>query len=119
MQINVSARHGQLAEESQQKIAQKLKKLSRFSDRITAVDAMIDLAHSANPEVEIVARVEKSPDFVSRLTATNGNLLGAVEAALHKLQEQLKKHKQKRIDSNRVPAARDNPMLMDEDIANE
>lgn len=107
MQINVIARHGDLAGGSQQKITQKLQKLSRFNDRISVVNATVDLADSREPVVEVIVSVEKANDFVARVKTVNGNLLGAVEAASQKLQEQLKRYKEKKIDSHRVPASKD------------
>ena len=107
VQINVIARHGDLAGGTQQKITQKLQKLSRFNDRISTVNATIDLADSREPVVEVVVGVEKANDFVARVKTSDGNLLGAVEAASKKLQEQLKRYKEKKIDSHRVPVTRD------------
>ena len=103
VQVNVIARHGDLADGTQQKIAQKLQKLSRFNDRISAVDVTIDLADAREPTVEVIVDVEKANDFIARVKTTNGNLIGAVEAASQKLQEQLKRYKEKKIDSHRIP----------------
>ena len=107
VQINVIARHGNLAGGTQSKITQKLQKLSRFNDRISAVNATIDLADAREPVVEVVVGVEKANDFVARVKTKDGNLLGAIEAASQKLQEQLKRYKEKKIDSHRVPVPRE------------
>ncbi len=107
MLVNVIARHGALADETKEKIVRKLTKLERFHERITSIEAMVDLSHSANPEVEIIVGVEKSHKFVAHTKAHTGNLIGAVDAAEKKLQEQLKRHKNKQIEQHRTPHPRD------------
>lgn len=105
VQINISTRHGELAVATQEKITHKIEKLMRYHPRIAAVNVMVDLGNSANPDVEIIVSVERASDFVSRTRTSDGKLLGAVDAAVHKLEEQLKRYKEKRIDQHRVPAA--------------
>lgn len=106
MQVNVTARHGDLASTTQNKISQKLQKLSRFHDGISTIQTLIDLAKSDEPSVEVIVSVDGAQDFVSRTKAENGNLLGGVESAMHKLEEQLKKHNEKRHD-HRAPPLRE------------
>ncbi len=106
MQVNVTARHGDLAAGTQEKISQKLRKLSRFHDRISNIETLVDLAKRDKPTVEVIVTVAGAPDFVSRVDAVNGNLLGGVESAMNKLEEQLKKHNGKRHD-HRAPPLRE------------
>ena len=47
MQITISARHGHLSDQTQQKISEKAKKLRKFFDRITAIEVTVDLEHQA------------------------------------------------------------------------
>lgn len=103
MQVNVTARHGDLASATQEKISQKLQKLSRFHDRISTIETLVDLAKSDEPTVEVIVAVDGASDFISRVIAENGNLLGGVESAMQKLEEQLKKHKEKRRDHRSPP----------------
>ncbi len=107
MHLNISTRHGQLAEETQQKISQRLNRLSRFNTRLSSVHITVDLAHNDSPDVEIIANVDRASRFVARTKASGGNLMGAVDAAAHKIEEQLKRYKEKRIDQHRVPVSRD------------
>jgi len=106
VQVNVTARHGDLATATQNKISQKLQKLSRFHDRISNIETLIDLAKQDKPSVEVIVAVAGAPDFVSRVTAENGNLIGGVESAMHKLEDQLKRHNEKR-HSHRAPPLRE------------
>lgn len=107
MHVNISTRHGQLADETQQKISQRLNRLARFNTRLASVHVTVDLAHNDSPDVEVIAHVEKASSFVARTKASGGNLMGAVDAAAHKIEEQLKRYKEKRIDQHRVPVSRD------------
>ena len=65
MQINISTRHGHLSTESQEKITQRVEKLLRFNDRLTATEVTVDLGHAETPSVEFRVSVEKAEDFVA------------------------------------------------------
>ncbi len=99
VRIQISIRHGHLAADSQEKIKSKLEKLARFHDRISAIDATVDVADEACPKLEVTVTAEGVPPFVAR--AEGSSLLGTVETAVHRLEEQLRRHKEKIIDSHR------------------
>lgn len=105
VQINISSRHGQLANESRQRISSKLEKLGRFHDRVASVDATIDLENEEAPDVEVRVGVDGAAPFVAR--AHGPSLLGAVEGAIQKLEQQLRRHKEKLIGSHRNPHRRE------------
>lgn len=94
MQIRISARHGQLDESTQELIREKTEKLSRLFHRLTAIQVTADLAHADAPQVELRASAEHHEDFVATDEATN--VLAALDGAIHKLEAQLRKHKEKR-----------------------
>ncbi len=93
MQTNISTRHGQLSSETQEKIADKVDKLRRFSDRVAAIDVTVDRENKDATAVEIRVSVERSADMVA--TDSHGSLMAAVDSCLHKVEQQLKKHKEK------------------------
>ncbi|HRF02194.1 MAG TPA: ribosome-associated translation inhibitor RaiA [Pirellulaceae bacterium] len=93
MQITISARHGELAIATQDLLKQKAEKLTRFFDRITAIRVTVDLKSEAHPEVEIVVSAEAVEDFVAK--DSGNNALTAVESVVQKLEQQLRKHKEK------------------------
>lgn len=93
MQINISTRHGNLSTASQEKITERVEKLLRFNDRLTATEVTVDLEHTETPRVEFRVSVEKAEDFVA--TDENEKLLAAVDSCLHKVEQQLRKHKEK------------------------
>lgn len=115
MQINISTRHGHLSSETQDKITSKVDKLRRFNDRLSAVDVTVDLEHTETPSVEVRVSVEKSSDFVA--TDQHGSLLAALDSCLHKVEQQLKKHKEK-VVGHRGATGRRTPVDTDGDSGN-
>jgi putative sigma-54 modulation protein len=93
MQIHVSTRHGHLSTATQELISEKLEKLFRLHDRLTAVNVTVDLAHKDNPELEIRLSVERTEDFVA--TDRSTTLMASLDGALHKAEQQLRKHKER------------------------
>jgi putative sigma-54 modulation protein len=104
MQINVSTRHGHLSPASQSKITQKVSRLKRYFNRLTALNVMVDLENPGLPAVEIVASAEHMHDMVSH--ELSGQLWRSVDGAVQKLEQQLRKHKEKVRDHKHVEHAR-------------
>ncbi len=104
MQINISARHGQLSEATREKITAKVEKLSRFFERLTVIDVTVDLEHRETPNVELLVSAEHKHDFVAR--DRTDNLLTSVESVVHKVEQQLKKYKSKLQDRRSPGGAR-------------
>jgi len=99
VQINISTRHGQLSPASQETITEKVSKLTRLFERITAVEVTIDLEHDDKPAVELRVAAEKTEDFVA--TDSSESLLSALDSTIHKMEQQLRKHKEKLKDHHR------------------
>lgn len=92
MQITVSARHGHLHPDTQAHIREKVGKLRRYFDRLTSIDVTVDLAQRETPEVEIRISAERTDDFVA---TTTGELMAALDRSLHKVEQQLRRHKER------------------------
>ena len=118
MRTNVAMRHGHLAAETQEKIREKAEKINRVHDRVSGIDVTIDLEHADSPTVEFQVSVDGAKDFVAHTETQNGNLLGAVEATVHKIEQQLKKYKRKVIDQHRTGAHKHLP-LPDQELGSE
>lgn len=93
MQVNVSARHGSLTTHDQQLIQEKAEKVRRLLDRVNAVEVTVDLQHRDQPKVEINVSAEHAADFVASSSASN--VVSALDAAIQKVEQQLRKHKEK------------------------
>ena len=96
MQVNVSARHGHLKQEDQQLISEKAEKVRKFYDRINAIEVTVDLEHADKPHVEVQVSAESAPDFIA--TATAPTVLAALDSAIQKVEQQVRKHKEKVTD---------------------
>jgi putative sigma-54 modulation protein len=94
VQVKISARHGHLSSETQAKITDKVEKLRRLFDRVTAIEVTADLEHRESPSVELRVSVERTDDLVAADTASS--VIAALDATIHKLEQQLRKHKDKR-----------------------
>lgn len=103
MQVNVIARHGEMSDATREKIAEEVSKLSRFWDRITAIDVVVDLETAGDPLVEVQVHSQRAREFYVETQA--GELFASLHDAIRKLEQQLKKFKEKKIDSHRGGAA--------------
>ena len=93
MQINISARHGHVKPATQEKITEKVQKLTRLFDRLTAIHVTADLENRDNLSVELRVSAEHSNDFVA--TDQAGELIAALDKTIHKMEQQLRKHKER------------------------
>jgi putative sigma-54 modulation protein len=98
VQIDVSIRHGHITDATQAVVQEKLDKLTRLYDRISAIEVTVDLEHRDQPVVDLKVSAKKH-DFVA--VAQAENLLAAVDAAVDKMEQQLRKHKEKVQDRHR------------------
>jgi putative sigma-54 modulation protein len=99
VQVSISARHGQLSETTREKVAAKFEKLSRIFERLTAIEVTINLEHKESLVVEVLVSAEHTHDFVAR--EESEELMKAVDEAIHKLEQQLRKYKEKVQDHHR------------------
>jgi len=104
VQISISTRHGHLSEETQAKIKEKLEKLTRFSDRLGAIEVTVDLEHRDAPDVDLRVSAVHKHDFVAECRSLE--LLAGIDDVVEKMEQQLRKHKQKVQDRHRGPGHR-------------
>jgi putative sigma-54 modulation protein len=94
MQVNVSARHGSLKPGDQELIQEKAVKLRRLYDRVNAIEVTVDLEHTEKPAVEIQVSIEHAGECVA--TAEASTVIAALDMAIPKAEQQLRKVKQKK-----------------------
>ncbi len=104
MQIKISARHGHLSDETQAKVQEKLEKLSRFYDRLTAIDVTVDLEHRDAPDVDLRVSADHKHDFVA--VCRSMELMTSIDNVVEKMEQQLRKYKKKVQDRHRGPGHR-------------
>ena len=95
MEIKVTARHGSLSESTQEAMKAKVAKLPRFFDRTTGIQILVDLEHTDTPKVEIIVSAEETNDFFA--SDTGSNVIVALDSTISKIEQHLKKHKEKLI----------------------
>ena len=101
MQLSIATRHGHLSEASQDKLKGRVEKLNRYFDRLTAIQITVDLEHRENPTVELKVSVEHSEALVA--TDQSGDVMSSLDGALHKIEHQIRRHKDKRTERRRPP----------------
>ncbi len=99
VQFNISTRHGHLSPQSQQKIEEKVAKLTRFHERLSAVEVTIDLENEERPNLEIQVTAERAGRFVA--SGSGDQLMPLVDVVVQKIEQQLRKHKEKATDRHR------------------
>ena len=104
MQIRISTRHGSVSEETQAKITAKMEKLPRLFERLTEIEVTIDLERRDEPAVDVRVSAEHKHDFAA--AHRSGDLLVSLDYVIHKLEQQLRKYKQKIQDHHRGSAER-------------
>ena len=109
MQISISARHGQLSDESRATITEKLNKLTRFFDRISSIELTTDLSHDESPAVELLVSAEHKHDFVAH--DQSDNLMSSVDTVMQKMEKQLRKYKEKIQEHHRGTKNTETPEL--------
>jgi putative sigma-54 modulation protein len=109
MQIVVTGRHGHLTPEQHQEIESKVSKLLHYFNRVEAINVTVDLNDHSPYLVEVQLNAEHKHDFVAK--ESNYDLHVAVDAAVAKMEQQIRKYKERITNHHRTPARGDQPGL--------
>ena len=104
MQIKIAMRHGHVSEATQAKIRTKVEKLTRLFERLTTIEVTIDLEHPDTPAVDLKVSAEHKHDFVA--TSQSADLMASIDSVLPKLEQQLRRYKEKIQNRHRNPECR-------------
>ena len=104
MQIRISTRHGSLSDQTQSKIRAKVEKLTRLFDRLTAIEVTVNLERRDEPSVDDRVSAEHRRDFVA--STRSNDLWGSIDLVMHKLEQQLRKYKEKIQERHRTSGNR-------------
>jgi len=102
VQINISTRHGSVSDATRAKITEKVEKLTRYFERLSAIDVTIDLEHRDQPLVDLKVSAEHKHDFVAE--AQVDDLMASLDVVVSKVEQQLRKYKQRIQDRHRSGA---------------
>jgi putative sigma-54 modulation protein len=115
VQLSITARHGHLTEASQAKLRAKLEKLGRIFERLMSIELVVDLKDSQQPKVDLKVSAEHKHDFVAH--EQGENLMGVLEAAVEKIEQQLRRYKERVVERHRNPDLRRQEMPAPVDVA--
>lgn len=102
MEIKINGRHGSVRPEAEEHIRGKSEKILTYFERVTQIEVIVDFEHD-KAKVEILVDTEHRHDFVASDEADEVTI--AFDSALHKVEQQVRKYKEK-VQNHR----RDTPM---------
>ncbi len=117
MQQSIAVRHGHLSETTQNKLKSRVERLSRFFDRLMSIEIIVDLSDEQMPRVDIMVSAEHKHDFVAHDKADS--LLSAADGAVQKIEQQLRKYKERVQQRHRNPQARRQEIPADDNSTEE
>lgn len=98
MQVAIAVRHGELRSDLQQVIEEKAQKLLTYFERVKAIEVMIDF-EGGRVKAEILVDAEHHDNFVAH--DEGDDVLVCFNSSMHKMEQQLKRYKQKLQDHRR------------------
>ena len=107
MQVAITCRHGSISSDAQEYISKKAEKLLTIFDRVTSIGVTVNFSNG-KCTVEILVDAEHRHDLVA--TETDSEATVAFDLALHKMEQQLRKYKEKLQDHKGSPGLSDLPL---------
>lgn len=98
MQVAITCRHGHISDESRELITTKSEKLLRLFERVLSIDVTLTF-EGDHVTAEIQVNAEHKHDFVA--SVTDDDVLRAFDQANHKMEQQIRKYKEKIQDHRR------------------
>lgn len=98
MQVEVTCRHGSISDNSREHITTKSEKLLTYFERVTAIQVTIDIGKDRT-DVEILVDAEHKHNFVA--SDTGEDAIVTFDQALHKMEQQIRRYKEKIQDHRR------------------
>lgn len=98
MQIAITCRHGKIKDDVRDSITEKSQKLLTLFERVTAIQVTVDF-EKERALVEILVDAEHKHNFVAQ--ATEDQVMTAFDQALHKMEQQIRRYKEKIQDHRR------------------
>lgn len=98
MQVSVTCRHGSITDEVRDYITQKAEKLLTFFERVFAITVTVDI-NKDHVSVELLVDTEHRHNFVA--SDRGDDVPGTFDRVLHKMEQQIKKYKEKIQDHRR------------------
>jgi putative sigma-54 modulation protein len=107
VQVAITCKHGQLGANQQEYISRKSEKLLTYFERVTAINVTITF-ESNRVRVEILVDAEHKHNFVAN--DLGDDVSPTFDATMHKMEQQIRKYKEKIQDHHRRDLPRDLPI---------
>ncbi|GAB4144780.1 MAG: hypothetical protein Tsb009_16650 [Planctomycetaceae bacterium] len=98
MQVAITCRHGKINEDVREQIRRKSEKLLTYFERVTEIDVTVDFQKD-RVRVEMLVDTEHKHNFVAH--DEGEDVLSTFDRTLHKMEQQIKKYKEKLQDHRR------------------
>ena len=102
VEVKIACKHGSLGENQQEYITRKSEKLLTYFERVTAINVTVSYEHEkerSRVRVEILVDAEHKHNFVA--FEVGDEVSPTYDAALHKMEQQIRKYKEKVQDHRR------------------
>jgi putative sigma-54 modulation protein len=93
MEITVTGRHIEVTAAIREYAHNKVSKLPKYFDRISAIEVVADKQEPARYHVEIIVDAERHKDFVAH--EVSDDLYACIDRATDKIERQLTDHKER------------------------
>lgn len=98
MQVTLTGKHIEITDAIRSYAEEKAVKIPRYYDSVSQVEIVIDGSEGGGRHaVEIIVSADNAPDFIAKEAGTD--LYACIDLALHKLERQIVKRKQKERDN--------------------
>lgn len=103
MLFTISGKHVSIPETVRQHAEEKTSRLVKYYSGINQVEVVIDASRAGNVGVEVIARGEHSNVFVA--TESGQDVYQCIDAAVHRLEQQLRRKKTRERDRKHTGGA--------------
>jgi putative sigma-54 modulation protein len=105
MLFTITGKHVEITDAIRSHAKEKADKLPRFFNQISHVDVVMDASQGGMTDVEVIVRAEHFPDVVARKNGSDA--YSCLDEAMHKMERQLKKIKEKQRDNKHTSAGQE------------
>ena len=102
MLFTITGKHFDITDEIRDHAQERTEKLPRYFDGINQVEVIIE-GNGSDPGVEVIARGEHGNIFVA--TESGDDTITCIDLAVHKLERQLRRKKEKQRNNKHIPGA--------------
>jgi len=111
MQVAITCRHGSIRQELRDYITQKAEKLVRFLDTVSEIDVTIEF-EGPRVDVELLVEIDGYHTIVAHVEGEDSKV--TFDKALHKMEHQVHKHKEKHRDRRHTTSVSDAARAVEE-----